>query len=91
MYVPSTRKIISSCNVVFDEIVSSALAYTSRPYSEAVAMRPEVTYTLYATSPKEQTGNVLTFAQFEEGNILTETCKDAESGDKSDNKSIMMS
>ena len=31
------------------------------------------------------------FAQFEEGNILTETHNDAESGDKSDNESIMMS
>ena len=31
------------------------------------------------------------FTHFEEGNILTETIKDAEIGDKSDNKSIMMS
>ena len=29
-------------------------------------MRPEVTYTPYATSPKEQTGDVITFAKFEE-------------------------
>ena len=54
-------------------------------------MRPEVTYTPYATSLKEQTGDVITFAHFEEGNILTETSNDAESGDKSDNKSNMMS
>ena len=33
VYTPSTRKIISSYDVVFDESVSSALAYTSRPYS----------------------------------------------------------
>ena len=91
MYVPSTRKIISSCNVLFDESVSSALSYTPRPYSEAMAMRPAVTYTPYATSSKEQTGDVITFIQFEEGNILTETRNNAESGDKSDNKSIMMS
>ena len=71
---------------MFDEIVSSALAYTSRPYSEAVAMRPAVTYTLYATSPKEKTGDVITFTQFEEGNTLTETRKYAESGDKSDSE-----
>ena len=50
-----------------------------------------VTYTPYATSSKEQTGDVITFAQFEEGDILTETCNDTESGDKSDNESIMMS
>ena len=40
---------------------------------------------------KEQTGDVITFAQFEKGNILTETNNSAESGDESDNKSIMMS
>ena len=63
----------------------------SRPYSEAMALHTAVTYTPYATSSKEQTGDVITFAQFEEGNILTKTRNDAESGDKSDNESIMMS
>ena len=56
-----------------------------------MVMSPAVTYTPYATSSKEQTGNVITFAQFEEGNILTETRSNAESGDESDNESIMMS
>ena len=91
VYVPSTRKVISSYDVVFDNSFSSALSYTSRPYSEAITMRPSVTYTPYTTSSKEQTGNVITFAQFEEGNILNETCNDAEIGDESDNESIMMS
>ena len=50
-----------------------------------------VTYTLYATSSEEQTGSVITFAQFEEGKILTETRNDTESGDESDNQYIMMS
>ena len=54
-------------------------------------MRPAVTYTLYATSSKEQTGNVITFAQFEEGNLITETRNNTESDDESDSKSIMMS
>ena len=70
VYVPSTIKIISSYDVVFDESLSSALAYTSRPYSEAIAMRPSVTYTPYASSSKEQTGNVITFAQF----FFSKTC-----------------
>ena len=69
VYVPSTRKIISSYYVVFDKSFSSALAYTLRPYSEAMAMHPAVTYILYATYWKEQTGNVITFQEFEEGNI----------------------
>ena len=54
-------------------------------------MCPEVTYIPYATSLSKQTGDIITFAQFEEENIWTKTCNDAESGDKSDNKSIMMS
>ena len=33
VYVLSTRKIISSYDVVFDESFSSELAYTSKPYS----------------------------------------------------------
>ena len=91
VYVPSTRKVISSYDVVFGESFSSALSYMSRTYSEEMAMRPEVTYTPYATSPREQTGDVIMFTQFEEGNILTETRNDAEIGDESDNESIMMS
>ena len=45
---------------------------------------------LYDMSSKEQKGDVITFTQFEEGGILTETRNDAESGDESDNESIMM-
>ena len=52
MYEPSTRKIISSYDVVFDESFSSVLEYMSRTYSEAKDMHPEVTYTPYASSPK---------------------------------------
>ena len=85
VYVPSKRKVISSYDVVFDESFSSGLSYTSQSYSGAMAMRPAVTYTSYATSSKEQTGDLITFAKFEDGNILSETCNDAERGDKSDN------
>ena len=63
----------------------------SRLYAEVMAMRPTVTYTPYAISSKEQTGNVITFSQFEEGNLITETHNDTEIGDKSDSESIMMS
>ena len=67
VYIPITRKVISSYDVVFDESFSSALEYMSRPCSEAMVMCPAVTYTLYATSLREQTGDVITFTQFEEG------------------------
>ena len=49
---------------------SSMLAYMSRPYSEAMAMCPDVTYKPYATSSKEQTGNIIMFSQFEDGGLL---------------------
>ena len=56
-----------------------------------MAMSPTVTYTPYATSSREQTGNVITFAQFEEDVLLTETPNDTESGNEYDSESIMMS
>ena len=76
---------------MFDESVSGALSYTSNLYAEAMAMRLTVTHNLYATSSKEQYGDVITLAQFEEGNLLTETCNDTESCVESDSESIMMS
>ena len=61
----------------------------SQPYSKAMAMRLAVTYTPCATYLRKQTGNIITFAQFEEGNILTKTHNNAEIGDKSNDDSIM--
>ena len=52
VYVPSTRKVISSYDVMFDGSFFSALSYTSQPYAEAMAMSPAVTYTPYAMSSK---------------------------------------
>ena len=52
VYVTSTRKVILSYDVVFGKSFSSALSYTSRPYSEAMEMRLAVTYIPYATSSK---------------------------------------
>ena len=48
-----------------------------------------VTYTPCSKSSREETDNIITFTQFEEGNLLSETRNDAESGDKSDDSSIM--
>ena len=89
MYVPIIRKIISSYNVIFDEGVSSTLANTSQSYSEAMAMRPSVKYITCATFSREQTGDIITFKQSEEGKLLSESRKNAESGYKSNNNSIM--
>ena len=73
MYVPSTRKIISSYGVVFYESFYSELAYTLQPHAEAMAVHPAVSHTPCATSPKEQTGNIITFAHIEEGDLLSDT------------------
>ena len=50
--------------------VFSVLAYTSRLYSESLSMHPAVSYIPYGTSSHEQTGNIITFAQFEERNSV---------------------
>ena len=52
-------------------------------------MRKDVTYTTCATSSREQTGNIITLTQFEEGNISTKTIYDAEGSDEFDDDSIM--
>ena len=70
VYVPSTIKIVSYHDVAYDETISSALAYTSHKYSEALATRPAVAYILYATSCHEQTGGIITFTKFEEGGLV---------------------
>ena len=44
-------------------------------------MRPDLAYTPCATFLREQTGNIITYAQFEAGNVLTKTLNDAEIGD----------
>ena len=81
VYVPSSRNIILSYDVVFDESLSSELAYMSQPYSEAMVMRLDVTCTPCTTYSREKTVNKITSAQFEEGNILTKTSYDEESDD----------
>ena len=59
-------------------------------------MRQAVSYTLYATSSREKNGNIIKIAQFEKGdlssetqNLWSETRDDAESGYKSDDNSTI--
>ena len=54
-------------------------------------MRSTVSYTPYATSSREKAGNIITFTQFEEEDLLSEThnllseiCGDMESSNKPD-------
>ena len=53
------------------------LCLMTQPYSEAMTMSPEVTYTPYGMSSREQTGDIIPFTQLEEGNIFTKTCNNA--------------
>ena len=69
---------------MFFSNISSKLAYMSQPYAEAMAVRLAVSYIPCATYSREQTGDIITFTQFKEGSLLSETRDNAESGDKSD-------
>ena len=87
----------SPYDVFISDISSSALAYTPQTHAEAVDMRLTVSYPPDATSSIDQTGNVITFAQFEEGNLLSEiqhlsseTRDHKERGNKYDDDSTML-
>ena len=69
IYVPSTGKIVSSHDIVFDKTFSSTLAYIERQYLDAVTAEPVVLYILHAASSHEQNVDITTFAQFEQGNL----------------------
>ena len=65
------------------------MAYTSQPYSEEMAIRPDFFYTTDYTSSREKTGNKITFEQFEEGNLISKSHNGTESGDKYDDNSTI--
>ena len=69
--------------------LSSPLAYISQQNSEAMAVQLDVSYTLYAKYPKEQTGDIITFSQFEDGGLLSRTRNDTESGNEYDENSTL--
>ena len=50
-------------------------------------MRPALSDIPYVTYPREQTGNIIMVANFEEGNLLSETFDDAESVNRYDDYS----
>ena len=52
VYVPDTRKIMSSYDVFLNENISSKLEYTSKPYAVAMGMQPAVSYISYASSSR---------------------------------------
>ena len=58
-----------------------------QPYAEAMAIRKYVSYTPYDTSSRGKNRDIITFAQFEEGTLLSESCNDAESGNESGDNS----
>ena len=70
------------------------LSYASQQYAECMSMGLDVTYIPYATYSREQTGDIIMSAHFEDGdllsetrNLLSETRDDTESGNKSDDNS----
>ena len=51
-YVNNKHNIIYLYNAIFDESFSFDLAYTSKPYSETMAIRPALLYIKYAIYSK---------------------------------------
>ena len=54
-----------------------------------MAMRASAKYSPCATSLNEQNGNRITFTQFEEKNLISDTRNDAEGGEESDDNPII--
>ena len=65
------------------------LVYKSQPHAESIAMRTAVLHIPYATSSREQTGGIIAFTHFEEGNLLSETRENTEIGNESDDDSTI--
>ena len=65
------------------------LAYTLQPYEEAMDMQPAVSYISYDKSSRGGTGDIITFSQFEEGDLLSETRDNRESGKEYDDDSTL--
>ena len=49
----------------------------------------DVSYIPYSTSSREQTGDIITFVQFEEGNLLSENFHSTEISNESDGNSTL--
>ena len=60
------------------------LAYTSQAYAKDMDMQLAVSYIPYATSARRKNDDIITFKQFEEGSLLSETRTNTESGNESD-------
>ena len=67
VYIPSTLKIVSLHDILFVHATS---------IFRGIAVGTEVSYILYATSFHEQTDDIRTFSQFEEG-VLVESGRNA--------------
>ena len=70
IYVLSKRKMVSSHDVLLDETFYSVLQYTSYVYSEALMTLTELSYITYTTLSHGQTDDIITFENFEDGNLV---------------------
>ncbi len=66
LYVPSTRQIVISGDVICDETSASTMAETWRPFHDALALKPTTSFIPDSYTVLEHTGDLL--SQFEEGN-----------------------
>ena len=54
IYVPHKHKVVYLYDVFLNDILSSTLTYKSQPHSEAMAIRPDVSYISYDTYSRKK-------------------------------------
>jgi hypothetical protein len=75
LYVPSTRQIVISGDVICHDTFAYTVAGTWRPFHDAVALRPTASFITDSYTVLEHTGDRL--SQFEEGNATTNNSQTA--------------
>ncbi len=68
LYVPSTRQIVISGDVICDETFASTVGETWRPFHDALALRPTALFIPHSCTVMEHNGDLL--PQFEERNAI---------------------
>jgi len=91
VFVPSTRQIVVSGDVVFDETFYCAIATTWRPFHDSLALRPISSNAPTGDMTVEETGTIDdVFPSLQEGTLPNFTADEEDSDtDASDNASIL--
>ena len=70
------------------KLISISMLHLTSNIESSRQLSKETTTILVLTDSTESNSDINTFTQFEEGNIITKTRNDAESGDESNKKQL---